>query len=579
MSSSKYILIILIFAISFQAISQEAKFKLYGEKVNEVVRLAWIPEYWPANMDGVIIKKRTEKSAWELVTPAMVVPSSYVGKDLSNIESSPTERLRLNNKLDSMISAGKAKEVPQSEYFEKILQESASLSGIAFIFALDYDLILLNGFGCVDRGIDSGIDYEYGVFVVLSGETQSQPVVTHKTGAVKEPDINIALAPRTKVIGNNKKLRLHWQFDLYEYRKKQIKGFNIYEVAEDTRRVKLNDNVIWITAKEDPADLNFIVDFPTTAVEYLATPVSYFGFEAEGHKIDFNPDFYKIAIQPPKLSYTIDNLKVNFVWQLDHGYDSLIRNFKILKRAEESEFVVFGETKSTARNFTAELNAQGEQSRYKVIAETITDKEIWSNESIINYTPPKMVPAPKNLVGEVINKESGPFIELKWEYPQTDETIGFRIYTEGPNGGLIYDSSLPKDIKSPFEFEIKKSRGQLYRFAVLARTPDRKTSLLSNEIEVLGPSKILPSASITQIVSVDGGVEVEWKFSSEVADLLGFRILLDGDVLLSENEINQDQRSVLLTEIDSGKHTVSLIAVTVFGLESRPSFPKNIIMP
>jgi len=144
---------------------------------------------------------------------------------------------------------------------------------------------------------------------------------------------------------------------------------------------------------------------------------------------------------------------------------------------------------------------------------------------------------------------------------------------------LIYDSSLPKDIKSPFEFEIKKSRGQIYRFAVQARTPDRKTSSLSEEIEVLGPSKILPPISVTKLATVTDGVELEWKFSSDVADLLGFRILLDGDILLNESVVYKDQRSVLLPEISSGKHVISLIAVTVFGLESRPSIPKNLIIP
>ena len=579
MSSSKYLLIIIFFAHCFQASGQEARFKLYGERVDEVVRLAWIPESWPENIDGVIIKKRTGKSGWQLVTPVMVVPSSYVGKDLSNIEPSADERLRLNNKLDSMISAGKAKEVPQSEYFDKILQESASLSGIAFIFALDYDLILINGFGCVDRGIDSNINYEYGVFTVVSGDMASEPIITYNSIASKRPDIKIALETRVEVIGNNKKLRLHWQFDLEEYRYKKVKGFNIYEVEQGGTRAKLNNNVIWITSKENPADLNYLVDFPIKEVEYLAVPVSYFGYESQGYKVGFNPDTYKIHIQPPKLSYAIENHKVNFVWDMDHGYDSLIRTFKILKRTSQSGFAVVAEINSGARVYLAELNAEGEQSRYKIIAETITDKQIWSNESIINYHPQALIPMPQNFKGEVINKVSGPYIKLSWGYPQTEDAIEFRIYTEGPSGGLIYDSSLPKDIKSPFEFEIKKSRSQIYRFAVQARTPDRKTSSLSEEIEVLGPSKILPPVSVTKTAFVTNGVELVWNFSADVADLLGFRILLDGDVLLDENKISKGQRSVLLTEISSGKHTVSLIAVTVFGLESTPSIAKNLIMP
>ena len=562
-----------------QVLAQEAQLKIYGERNNDVVTLAWIPELWPLAMEGVIIKRKEGNGAWQVVTPSLVIPASYPDKDLTNVEPLASERHRLSNKLNSMIANGKANPVPEKEYFENILQNSASLSGIAFIFALDYDLILLNGFGCVDRNLKPNASYTYGFFPVFAGKVNDQPVADFNAPASGKPELDLAMEASSEVIGNNIKLRLHWRFDLEEFRRKNIKGFNLYQKKQGEKATRLNDNVIWITSKENPADLNYLVDFPASDVEYSAVPISYFGTEGELHSTKFRPAAYNIIIPAPKLSFIINNQQLNLSWEIDHAYDTLIVKFDILKKTVDENYLLTHEGNSRSRKYVAEINSSGEQSRYKIIAQTITGKEIWSNECVINYQPRAEVPPPLNLLGRIIQQEDEVFIELQWDYPQTDAEIDFRIFTNGPDGNLIFDSSYPRDLSTPFRIEVKKSRGQIYHFAVQARTASRITSPLSNEIEILAPSKILPPISITKISAVNDEVLIEWKFADGIADMQGFKILVDGVEFIPEGGTTLAQRASVLKGLPSGKHTISIIAVTQFGLEGRPSISKNIIIP
>jgi hypothetical protein len=578
MKKHKTILLLVILSTSSLAMGQEVKLKLYGERNNDVVQLAWIPEHWPKGMSGVIVKKKSGNEAWQSLTASMIVPSSVKSKDLSNVESSAEERQRLSDKLDSLISIGKAREVSKEEYLDKILQDDASSSAIAFIFALDYDLILLNGFGFTDRNIDVNKSFDYGLFPVIEDEISQKPVVVFVSPAGANPNLDIQLHSKVEVVGDNKKIRLHWQFDLDKFRKLNIKGFNIYEKKQGTQRSKLNKDVIWITSNDNPADLNYLQDFPEANVEFFAAPVSYFGYEAKGQKIEFRPANYNIDVPAPILGITLENEQANLAWQMDHGYDSLIQEYSILKKAENEEYRAIDKVESKTRNYKTPLNKTGDKSRYKIVAITVTGKEIWSNESILSYVPQSKIPAPKNLTAKLVQKDESYFIELRWEVQTTNSSMQYRIFTDGPDDELIYDSSYPKDLQSPFEIEVYKSRSQLRHFAIQARAEDRSTSMLSNEVEILTPSKSLPPISISKIEIIEDQVKLAWDFNKEIADLKGFRILLDGNLLLTEDEVFKDLRSILVDKPVAGKHALSIIAVTTFELEGRPSTPRNFLV-
>ncbi|MEN8251067.1 MAG: fibronectin type III domain-containing protein [Bacteroidota bacterium] len=558
---------------SILGIAQQASFKLYGERSDSTISLAWIPEHWPDGMEGVVIKRKVNQSAWELLTPEVVIPASFVGKDLSNVEPSPSEQARLNNKLKEKIDNQKAKPVSHEEYLNEILPDKTKYASIAFIFAIDYDLMLLNGLGCIDRNTNKTDQYEYGIFPVINGRIANSPVATFTSsaGANFNPELN--MKPHAEVIGANIKIRLHWEFDLNEFQKKQIKGFNIYQVSKEEARIKLNMNVIWITSKNDPADLNYLVEFPEEKTSFLSVPVSYFGTEGEPREIVFDPVVYTIKVPPPKLSCAISARSAKLNWQIEHQYDSLISEF-IVERHSPEGMVELTKRDSKSREYKYQVEELGRYYKFRVTAQTVTGKKIWSNECMVQAIDETNVQSPGNLKGEVIKKEDQYFIQLTWDYNAPVADKEFRIYTDGPGNELIYDSSLPKEITSPYLIEVVRSRSEKSHFAVLARNSARENSNLSNEIEVITPTRKLPPISITSISSGEKIVNLEWRFSRDVLDLKGFRILVDDKVMLTEDKISSGQRAIKLENISEGKHTVEIIAVTDFDIEeqSTPQF-------
>ena len=574
----KFLYIILLIGYVSTSFAQDAKFKIYGERTGEVVSLAWIPEFWPANMEGVIIQRRSGSGNWEAISNKTIVPSSYAGKDLSNVEQSAGEQKRLNDKLIDLIANGKAKPMSEKDYFENILQNPVRLSGISFVFAIDYDLMLLNGFGCTDRKVISGYAFEYGIFPVVSGAMANEPIATYHSPADDQPDFNLKVETKAEVIGNNAKVRLHWHFDLMKFREMGIKGFNIYYQKDREGKKLLNDKIIWITSNNNPADLNYLISFPETNINYYAVPVSYFGTEGEGYRLPFQPGIYNISIPAPKLTFELEDQTLKLNWLLEHGYDTLIREIKVMKKLSTNDFEVVATLDATYRDFNEDMNDAGEKARYKIIAEAQIGREIWSNEVIVTYTPMKLVTTPGNLNGKIIKKEGVYYIKLTWDYSEKVSDVAFRIFTDGPRGNLIYDSSFPHELKSPFEIEVKRIRGELKHFAIQAISTERKTSSLSNEIELITPTIILPPINITKLEVVANEVNLDWKFSDEIVDLNGFEILVDSEVYLSENEVNKEKRATILKGLAPGKHYVIITAITQYGLQ-KSTYKKSFLIP
>lgn len=565
------ILNILLLCLSYISTAQVSRFKLYGERNKDKIQLAWIPEEWTDNMKGVIIKRKVNQSDWQTLSQNMIVPASYIDKDLSNVEPFSSEQERLKNKLKTLIDNQKAKPISDKEYIEEILPDKTKHASIAFIFAIDYDLMLLNGFGFIDREINENTQYEYGLFPANGSEIANEPVAT--LSMLKDGrDVNIPMESLAEVVGNNKKLRLHWIFDLQEYREKEIKGFNIYQViGEDQTR--LNENVIWITSKNDPADLNYIINFPDQESTFKAVPVSYFGTEGMPNEIHFKPASYLIKIPAPDLSCSSSSTNSKLSWTISHQYDSLVSQY-IVEEYSNGKFNVLEKTSAILREYVIN-DDRSTISKYRVTAQTVTGKDIWSNECVVSRNKKEIIAAPANLKGEIVQKDGKYFIELSWSYDDTEDHE-FRIYTDGPGNNLIYDSSLPGEVSSPYLIEIIKSRSEKRKFAVLARNSDRKNSDLSNQVEVLTPSLRLPPVSINSISNEEDGIKIDWRFSDSILDLDGFIILIDNEPVLTENEVNRDLRSFRLDNISKGRHEVKIIAVTSFNVESDPSISKTI---
>ena len=63
----------------------------------------------------------------------------------------------------------------------------------------------------------------------------------------------------------------------------------------------------------------------------------------------------------------------------------------------------------------------------------------------------------------------------------------------------------------------------------------------------------------------------DWKYPTDIPDLEGFRIYQNGVLIANEAEIRATQRSWTSTDLESGKYTYQIEAVTTFKILSNKS--------
>lgn len=574
---TKHLMLIWIgLALTWQALAQEAKLAIYGERSMDAVKLAWIPEVWPKNMDGVIIKKRIPGSNWSSLNTVPFAPFISMKRDLYETEPAPAERTRLVDKLKGLISSGRAREINQDDFYTEVLSKNSAQSSITLQFAMDYDMMLLTGTGCIDRDAVDEV-MEYGVFPVVNGKEVGDPVAVTKIVQFKN-NPTLEMTPSFEVQANRKQVRLFWEFDLTFFRDFLFQGFNIYAVAENGQQAKVNKRPIWITSKENPAKLTYLVDLPGQITTYTAVPLTIFGTETLGKSLEFDPAAATKVISAPILTTNTVQGNLLLRWELDHSLDEYIEVIEVHRKPVGAEYSLVKLLASSAREFIFPVSDTGEQSRFRIILQQKGAGQIWSNEKAVNILPSTKVPAPENLKAEIVEDNSTYFVELKWDFPGDASTRTFRVFTEGSQGDLIYKSSLQGEIKSPYRIEIINRIGRKERYAIQAMATDRTKSRLSNEVEVITPTISLPPIQFVKQEQTNGGVKLDWKFSEKVPDLQGFRLTIDGEPMLDTDDLNREKRSVILQDLTPGVHKAIIVAVTTFGIEKDSYVPYRFVV-
>ena len=557
----------LLVTISWRASAQSAEFRLIGEGNGEVIKLGWLPKMWPAGTSGVKIQKRLDHGDWILLTADEIYPAVELTKSLNNVEPSAAERERLQQKLKDLMDQGKLKPNSRATYQDVILADPKNLPMLAFAFATDYELMLLNGFGFIERDIPSGQDLEYGVFPVLNGSMSAEPVATFAWLSGTKPDNQLAMTGSMEVIGNKKSLLLKWEFDAIELKAKQLKGFNIYQIIGEGK-IKLNGDLIWVTSGSDPATLTRKIPYPEgkEKVSFVAVPVSYFETEAQANEIVFDPAKYAINLTPPVLSAQSGSAAVLLTWSLGPGASAQLVGLEVQRKAAGQNYETIASLKATDNRYEDVSVEAGQYYFYRLVAVPQAGlAKIWSNEVVLQQLDNSLPATPMNLKGEIVQENGTTYARLTWDHPQTNQEIQFRIFIDSPFGDLAHDASIDPITGSTYDFEIKKTRSDTYHFAVQAMTADRQKSELSNQVAVVSPSSKLPPISIWPIEKVDNDVIIYWDYSTEIADLSGFRVYQNGALVADESVVSRTAKNHRLRNLSAGNYQFTIEAVTQFG--------------
>ena len=572
-------LITLLFAVT-SLFSQELGAKFVGEGDRDLVKFFWLPESWPQELDGFFVKRKPVNNGtqgdWQDVNNTIIYPEISQDKSINNVETSPSEQQRLRDKLGQLISSGAMRPLSRSDYYTEVLSIKDQLDGVSFLLLVDYDLVLLNGFGLIDRFVPQADAYVYGLFPQINGQISPDPIETFDWTYGSSPDLQLDMTPTSKI--RRKNINLRWEFDITRFRELELKGFYVYKINPQRDTTRLTDDFIVMTQTENPAFLTYSAPFEErdTASVYFARPITYFNTEGDASVLRVRPSQLVQATVPPVLQeLEIQTDKINLAWEFPVDNNSAIQGFKVQrKKSLASPFEDVSDViDANIRSF--EDNNLNGPSRYiyRVIAITNQGLELWSKNEIIQYAPQKKIGEIENLKAEVVQQEGRFLIRFTWDYEGAESTQ-FRFFTDNPDRtGLAWVQRVDPIDGASYDYEVRTSISQLAGFG-FAPVVDGKQGVVSDKIEVITPSKRLPFINLWPLDQKENIVTLNWEYR-ELLDLKGFRLYQNDEVILDENQLNGTSRQWQSAELDPGNYTYSIEAVSIYGVASQRSKPRK----
>ena len=184
------------------------------------------------------------------------------------------------------------------------------------------------------------------------------------------------------------------------------------------------------------------------------------------------------------------------------------------------------------------------------------------------------VPVPLGLKATYIPTDSVNYIHLLWNKKNNKDqvTIGYNVLIDfPPEDRLVMLGKAGLVFNNEYYFEVKNSTSAKYRFAVLGvnNFPEIKRSKMSEIIEIITPSTSLPNIKIEEVKVRGEQIVLQWNYQHNIADLKGFRVYVNNELLIDEDEIDAKTHRLFFAYKEKGKYAFQLTAVTETGIESR----------
>lgn len=586
----------LIFILFINIIyAQSNEYPMSGEGNKDVVKLFWLPQQWPQNLEGFIIKRRVVEKKnngdWETLTENFIYPELSLDKDLSNVESDPNQRDLIKEKLKDYLS-GNNESVRLSENFKSHLLEtfkenSVAIKALSIYFYKDYDIALMHGFAFVDRNIPKAESYEYGLFLKFD-DNKSEKLVNsftweYGTSTITKFDMDVSY----KAKRNKKSVSVQWEFDsdLY-FGNREISGFNIYRKEEGLEYVKLNKYKFIVGRdKENISRLKYtdrkIRD--SIVYYYAAAPISIFNTVGEYNEIKFDTKDVPGEIAPPELylgnnesDFEIEGVKLR--WEFNKVDERFINGFYI--GIPTGRFTQI-DTLSTlidpgTREFVMKNQILPEDNtyRYKLIVDLKDFQDMFSQ--VFTYYVIPRPPIPTGLLTEVVKEsKTETYIKLSWDEKEPNEKLiqSYKLYETSVNSDdtlLYYASHIGYITTNEYKFLVDYMGGDKYGFAISAVSNDGYESERTPIVFEQVPNYEIGWISIETIEADNNRITLTWNYD-EYYDLAGFKIFQNDVQIADSNTLGADARVWISDELEPGKYSFKIQAYTIFGVESEIS--------
>ena len=595
MKQIKISLVLVFILFSGFTYSQSDEYPMSGEGNNDVVKLFWLPQQWPQNLEGFIIRRKIVKKRkagdWETLTQNFIYPELRLKKDLSNVESNPDQRALLKEKLQDYLNGNiesvQLSENPKLHLMEKFKENSNNIKALSIYLYKDYDIALMHGFAFIDRDISEAEKYEYGLFLKFDDNKADSLVNSftweYGTSTIIKFDMDVSYAAKR----NKKSVSIQWQFDsdLY-FGNREIAGFNIYRKEEGKEYEKLNkDKYIVGRDKENLSRLKYtdrkIKD--SIVYYYAAAPVSIFNSIGEYNEIKFDARDVPGEISPPELflgneesEFATEGIKLR--WNFKETDERFINGFYIgIPAGKFTEIDTLSSLLNPEiKEFSIKNPILPEDNtyRYKLIVDLKDYQDLFSQVYTYYVIPRPSVPT--GLTTEVVKEsKTETYIKLTWDEKEANDqlTQSYKLYETSVNSDdslLYYASHIGFVTGNEYKFLVDYMGGDKYGFAVSAVSQDGYESERTTIVYEQVPNYEIGWIRIDTIEMNNNRITIIWDYD-EYYDLAGFRLFQNDVQITDGNVLEPNARTWTSGELEPGEYSYKIQAYTIYGVESEIS--------
>lgn len=565
------ILFILLNFFFYSVNAQNQLVRVLADNDSDVFKMVWMPKNWPDSLQGFHVKVSADQINWKPITSEPLIPEVVPNNSTPFVFGNDKAADSIKAGISELIQNNNLKLLSRDVFKEDIFSNQDEIESLGFLFAFELDAFMYAGFGLIDYAKHYEGDYYYGLFPLYSNSLSNNPIYTyHYTEPLKEKRFNLDFKSGLALKGKNK-LLVKWEFDGYRFKQEGLKGVNLF-LDNGLKTEKLNDKVVYISNRKENSILvrEFDLGQLTDNVIFSIEPVSYLNFTGERSSIKFSKSDIVKEVEAPKIDMVKSGMNdegtgVEIVWDFSekgkNSFDQLI----VERKMKGKEFVPIDSVSSDTEVFTDFPQSDNTYYYYRVVAEPKLGNKLISNTYLGYFQLNPQPDVPQNLEGSFRSEGDERFIALSWLSNKDDITEGYHVYSGDSPEELARESSIGIVEDSQFEFKIYRSRSRVYYFAVSAITERSKESGLSEVIEVVVPSDNIPPLNIWPIAKEEQQVILNWQYPENIADLEGFNIYRNGELI---ETIPLDDRTWRSEDLDVGTYDYQVEAITTFGVSS-----------
>ena len=547
----------------------------------KTVKLVWFFKRWNSDITGFDIKRKDGIGDWVKLNREPIVPEISTTKNLSIVEADETEESAAKDKLFKLLASKKLEETDDSTLLHKLSTDNKAFQDLMKMLAGDYSLALITGFAYVDHTVTKKQDYQYGLFI--KGTDVLLDSVLWNYGQI--PDLNAVNEITSKANKKSKGVQLMWNADVNKMRAGDVAGFNVYREG-----IRLNSTPIMATNNNDISEFTWSDRSANNNIpnHYSISAESLFGIEGIIKPYTYNPADHPDTYEKPEvkevtsLGYYFKE-GINVKWDFPKESEHFLKGFYVEKDNMPGGYnQVSALLDPSTRVFTDKSPSPVTgYIRFRVVAVYNDKTKVKGIERVYNYFPMREPPLPENIKAKGVLKDKKFTVNISWDPPMNGDTSTdyYRIYLYNPSNNNLEPVTEKPIRTNNFNYLIGSGAAARYKFFISSIGKNKTESPLSDTIAVNAPSLEIPLPVINKILTDNNKAIVKWQYA-EIADLKGFRLYQNKNVIATENELTKKIREFTTPVLAEGtSYDFTIVAVSENDIVSEVSLPVTITIP